>query len=193
MQTLAFDGHGALAREVVEAQGEQIMAHPIGTGPFDELMQSLVVEPPRARLPISSPLPSYRAVLARVKSFPWLTVSHHNHLSAKRRIAMASVLSPTELRCAALILANGGTATTSELVAAVRQTGTTESAARMMLRTTPILVKCKRAAFALRGRLPAVASLRAAAGSGKRAFLRLARRAAICLQPTSLKLSMTRS
>jgi ABC-type transport system substrate-binding protein len=34
MQTLAYDGHGALAREVVEAHGDQIMAHPVGTGPF---------------------------------------------------------------------------------------------------------------------------------------------------------------
>jgi ABC-type transport system substrate-binding protein len=34
LQTLAYDGHGALAREVVEAHGDQIMAHPVGTGPF---------------------------------------------------------------------------------------------------------------------------------------------------------------
>ena len=33
-QTLAYDGHGALAREVVEEHGDQIMAHPVGTGPF---------------------------------------------------------------------------------------------------------------------------------------------------------------
>ncbi|HET9025422.1 MAG TPA: ABC transporter substrate-binding protein, partial [Burkholderiaceae bacterium] len=34
VQTLAYDNHGAVAREVVEAHGDQIMAHPVGTGPF---------------------------------------------------------------------------------------------------------------------------------------------------------------
>lgn len=34
VQTLAYDSHSALAREVVEAHGDQIMAHPVGTGPF---------------------------------------------------------------------------------------------------------------------------------------------------------------
>ena len=33
-ETLAADNHGALAREVVEAHGDQIMAYPLGTGPF---------------------------------------------------------------------------------------------------------------------------------------------------------------
>ena len=34
VQTLAHDAHSAVAREVVEAHGDQIMAHPVGTGPF---------------------------------------------------------------------------------------------------------------------------------------------------------------
>jgi ABC-type transport system substrate-binding protein len=34
VQTLAYDAHSALARDVVEAHGEQIMAHPVGTGPY---------------------------------------------------------------------------------------------------------------------------------------------------------------
>ena len=34
VQTLAFDAHSAVAREVVEAHGDQIMTHPVGTGPF---------------------------------------------------------------------------------------------------------------------------------------------------------------
>ena len=34
VQTLAYDAHSALAREVVEFHGEQIAAHPVGTGPF---------------------------------------------------------------------------------------------------------------------------------------------------------------
>ena len=34
VQVLANDNHGAMAREVVEAHGDQIMAHPVGTGPF---------------------------------------------------------------------------------------------------------------------------------------------------------------
>ena len=33
-ETLAADDHGALAREVVEAHGDQVMAYPLGTGPF---------------------------------------------------------------------------------------------------------------------------------------------------------------
>jgi ABC-type transport system substrate-binding protein len=33
-QTLAFSNHGALAREVVDAYGDQIVANPVGTGPF---------------------------------------------------------------------------------------------------------------------------------------------------------------
>ncbi len=34
VETLAYDAHSALAREVVESHGEQIAAHPVGTGPF---------------------------------------------------------------------------------------------------------------------------------------------------------------
>jgi len=35
MQTLAYAGHGALAREVVQAHpGTEIVGHPVGTGPF---------------------------------------------------------------------------------------------------------------------------------------------------------------
>ena len=33
-ETLAADNHGALAREVVEAHGDQVMVYPLGTGPF---------------------------------------------------------------------------------------------------------------------------------------------------------------
>jgi len=34
VQTLAYDAHSALAREVAEFHGEQIASHPVGTGPF---------------------------------------------------------------------------------------------------------------------------------------------------------------
>lgn len=145
----------SVGRQALEMRLKKLLSVARTALDFDDVMESLAVEPPRAKQPESPPQPHYRAMLARIRSYPWIDLDIRNRLSPTRPISMSQVLTPVERRFVEAIERGGGSASTGELVAAGMKEEFTENGVRMMIRTSPILRRLDRARYALRGRAPA--------------------------------------